>query len=101
MLLKAGKKVITEAISENIPPDVINILFRRHMRGDWGDVPEEDKRANQEALLYGGPVFSGYFTGYGKVYIITEEGRQATKIFFADEYRYMIGSKSLQKEALI
>lgn len=101
MILRSGKKVITEAIAENIPQDVINMLFRRHMRGDWGDVSEEDKRANQEAQIYGGQIFSGYFTGYGKIYIITDENRISTKIFFADEYKYMMGSKNIAMEAFI
>ncbi|HWP96019.1 MAG TPA: hypothetical protein VN426_04145 [Syntrophomonadaceae bacterium] len=101
MLFKSGKRIVTQAIKDNIYPDVINILLRRHLRGDWGDIPEEDKKSNQEALYYGGPILSGYFTGYGKIYIITEENRQATKIFFADEYRHMMAPKSLFEKALI
>lgn len=86
MLFDSGKKVISSAISDNLTKDVIRLLLNRHLTGDWGDIAELDKRRNEEAVLNGGKIFSGYFTGHGKICVVTEENRRTTKILFADEY---------------
>ena len=54
----------------------------RHIRGDWGEVNEEDKRANDQALVDGSRLLSAYTTLLGiKIWVITEaaddEGRRA------------------------
>lgn len=87
MLFEPGKKIISRAIGDNLAREAIQMLFNRHLNGDWGDISESDKKRNDDALLYGGRIFSGYFTGYGKIYIITEDNRSASRILFADEYR--------------
>ncbi|HWP96022.1 MAG TPA: hypothetical protein VN426_04160 [Syntrophomonadaceae bacterium] len=87
MLFESGERKESRAIRENISPDAVRMLFDRHLSGDWGDISESDKKHNDEALVYGGRIFSGYFTGYGKIFIITEENRRSTRILFADEYR--------------
>jgi hypothetical protein len=62
-------------------------LLRRHARGDWGDMCEEDLRANDEALLRGGRLFSGYTLPCGRrVWIITESDRSATTFLLPEEY---------------
>lgn len=100
MLFESGKKILSQAIDENIPKDVIRILLHRHLSGDWGDVSESDLHNNEEALKFGGRIFSGYFTGFGKIYIITEEHRQTTRILFADEYRRMTIQKPKSSSSL-
>lgn len=86
MLFESGKKVVSPAINDNLTKDVIRLLFNRHLTGDWGDISEPDKRRNEEAVLNGGRIFSGYFTGHGKICVVTDENRRTTKILFADEY---------------
>ena len=60
--------------------------------GDWGDLCEEDKRSNDEALVDGSRILSAYHTELGeKLWVITEavddEGvRQATTFLLPDEY---------------
>jgi hypothetical protein len=54
----------------------------RHIAGDWGEVCDEDKRANDQALVDGSRILSAYKTLKGvKIWIITEaaddEGRRA------------------------
>lgn len=59
----------------------------RHVRGDWGDVDDEDRQANEDALRDGTRILSSYKTKVGvKVWIITEADRSATTILLPDEY---------------
>jgi hypothetical protein len=62
--------------------------LQRHLNGDWGDLCEEDKRANDFALRNGDDrLFSKYnFDEDTSIYIITEWDRSATTILFPDEY---------------
>ena len=61
-------------------------LIGRHMKGDWGDLDDEDKQANQRALIDGGRLFSAYRVNGQKIYIITEADRSSTTVLFAEEY---------------
>lgn len=49
-------------------------LVRRHHSGDWGDLCEEDRRLNDEAVCNGGRILSSYRINAGdeKVWIITD-----------------------------
>jgi hypothetical protein len=48
-------------------------FLQRHARGDWGEVCEEDRQANDQALLDGSRLLSAYRTSLGaKLWIITE-----------------------------
>lgn len=61
-------------------------LLLRHLTGDWGDLDEEDKQANEDAVMGGGRVLSAYKVGDEKVWVITEADRSATTILTPDEY---------------
>ena len=64
----------------------------RHIRGDWGEVCDEDKRLNDQALVDGSRILSAYRTLKGeRIWIITEaaddEGRRASStIILPHEY---------------
>ncbi len=59
----------------------------RHVSGDWGEVCNEDKQANNEALEKGFRILSAYRTRTGtKLWIITEADRSATTILLPKEY---------------
>lgn len=68
----------------------------RHVNGDWGDLSEDDKQANEDALVDGSRILSSYILeGEGddtvKLWIITEaeddsSDRLATTLILADEY---------------
>lgn len=59
----------------------------RHALGDWGDVDEQDKQANERALVEGTRLLSAYTAkGLPKIWIITEADRSATTILFPAEY---------------
>lgn len=61
--------------------------MRRHHCGDWGDLCDEDKQANEEALEHGFRILSCYKLGGGKrIYIITEHDRSSTCCLLPEEY---------------
>ena len=63
--------------------------FERYLKCDWGDMSEEDKKANDEAVKYGDSrILAAYVypqTGE-KIWIITEADRSYTTILFPEEY---------------
>lgn len=61
--------------------------LRRHHCGDWGDLCEEDKQTNEEALEQGFRILSCYQVGGGRrIYIITEHDRSSTCLLLPEEY---------------
>jgi hypothetical protein len=65
----------------------LNPYMRRHHRGDWGDLDECDKQANEDALIHGDRILSHYKLGDGRrIYIITEWDRSSTCIMLPEEY---------------
>ena len=74
MKFSLGALVATPAALRFCTLHKINLLdlVARHHRGDWGDLDDEDKLANDVALVDGGRIFSSYVFSQGKVWIITE-----------------------------
>lgn len=60
--------------------------FARHVTGDWGDMPPEDCKANDESLIDGSRLMSAYTVGGEKIWIITEADRSVTTALLPDEY---------------
>lgn len=59
----------------------------RHMAGDWGDVCEEDRYTNAEALVHGARVKSVYVLGpTQRLWVITEADRSSTTLLLPEEY---------------
>ena len=80
-----GKIVSTPAVID-LGVDLNSYLYRHHC-GDWGDLCEEDKQANEEALAEGFRILSCYQVGDGKrIYIITEADRSVTTVLLPEEY---------------
>lgn len=67
-------------------------FLARHVQGDWGEVCEEDKQLNDQALIDGSRLLSAYTTLKGvKIWIITEAAddqghRVATTCLLPSEY---------------
>jgi hypothetical protein len=62
-------------------------FLSRHVRGDWGDLPEEDKTENQLSLEKGFRFLSSYRTNANdKIWVITEADRSHTTLLLPDEY---------------
>lgn len=63
-------------------------LLWRHVTGDWGDLDDHDRAANERALLTGERLLSSYnLPGTDeRIWIITEWDRSATTLLLPDEY---------------
>ncbi len=87
MKFPLGNIVTTQgAYAGTTPLDCFYMLVR-HARGDWGDLEECDKKANDLALIKGGRLLSAYSTRLAvKVYVITEADRSATTLLLPEEY---------------
>lgn len=64
----------------------LNKLMWRHHCGEWGDLCDDDKAANDEALETSDRILSAYQVADRKIYIITEHDRSRTTIMLATEY---------------
>jgi hypothetical protein len=61
--------------------------MHRHHCGDWGDLCDGDKQANEDALTHGDRILSHYKLSGGKrIYIITEADRSSTCVLLPEEY---------------
>lgn len=62
-------------------------FLNRHANGDWGEVDEHDRQANDDALANGERLLSVYQTRLGdRIWIITEWDRSVTTLLLPDEY---------------
>lgn len=87
-----GKLVITNGINNFIEQkpkyreEIIQCLSK-YIGCDWGEVCQEDKAANDSAIINNNDrVLARYSTSYGPIYIITEWDRSYTTILFVGEY---------------
>ena len=63
------------------------LYIRRHITGDWGDLGDEDKAANDSALASGARIFSAYtLATEERLWIITEADRAYTTLLLPLEY---------------
>ena len=64
-----------------------DMFLAKHLVGNWGDLVEEDKKVNDDALLNGGQLFSSYkLPGDNMLWIITEWDRSVTTILLPEDY---------------
>ncbi len=62
-------------------------FLSRHVAGDWGEIPDEDRQENQYSLEGGFRLLSSYRTAAGDtVWVITEADRSHTTLLLPDEY---------------
>jgi hypothetical protein len=59
----------------------------RHAQGDYGEVCEEDRMLNDQAIANGSRILSAYRTAKSeRLWIITEADRSSTCLLRPDEY---------------
>ncbi|MCA9196004.1 MAG: hypothetical protein KDA87_00640 [Planctomycetales bacterium] len=82
-----GSVYVTAGIRCSVDSDDLLHGFMRHVTGDWGDLCEEDRQANEQACEIGTRILSSY-TDRNQVrfWIITEADRSATTALLPDEY---------------
>ena len=82
-----GQFCVTRGAAEQLHDDDVFKALVRHLDGDWGDVDEHDRQANDNALLFGGRLLSAYIDRRSTRYwIVTEADRSATAVLLPDEY---------------
>jgi hypothetical protein len=88
-LFPSGRLVATPgalALLEQVNRSPLEFLSR-HLRGDWGDLCQEDKAENELSLKYGFRLLSSYhLTDTEMIWIITEADRSVTTLLLPEEY---------------
>ena len=83
---RMGQLLITRGAAPLLSTDEVLKALRRHLDGDWGDVCDVDRLANDEALNSGGRLFSVYHADEHRFWVITEADRSVTTILLPEEY---------------
>lgn len=82
-----GRLLSTPGALAKVPHDEMLTALSRHVRGDWGDVGEDDRKENELSLAEGFRLLSAYHTqARVKFWIITEADRSATTVLLPEEY---------------
>lgn len=87
-LFPRGKLVMTCGISKLIEQGLLDPLpyIHRHLNGDWGDLSEDARCANDAALKHGDRLFSSYqINSQLELWIITEWDRSVTTLLLPSE----------------
>ena len=88
-LFELGDIIITQSALEKILELNIdaNALIGLHVLGCWDDLPESDRKANENAVKCGGRIFSRYtYPENTIIYVITEWDRSLTTVLLSEEY---------------
>lgn len=92
-MFELGMLVATTRIADRIREDkefnhFVFDSLERYKNCDWGDLDEEDKMTNDEALKCGDRLLAAYKNAEKdwKIWIITEADRKTTTILFPEEY---------------
>lgn len=86
-----GRQVVSRKISIELLENKLFAIeifkaMERFCNKDWGEMDEEDKATNEQALIEGNRIMGAYQTCKGKIWIITEADRTVTTILFPSEY---------------
>ena len=86
-VFRLGRIVATPNALQSITEDDILAGIRRHQAGDWGDLEEGHREANERALTQCGRILSAYAAANGlEFWIITEADRSVTTILLPEDY---------------
>ena len=86
---QAGRLLMTPGVSALVDTGKLDLMnyLSRHLSGDWGDLSDSDRRANDHAVRDGDRLLSSYqVTPDLKIWIVTEANREATTALLPDEY---------------
>ncbi len=65
----------------------LNSYISRHANGDWGEVDDHDRKANEYAVEHGLRVLSSFRLRTGeRILVVTEGDRTVTTILLPEEY---------------
>ena len=78
---------MTRGVHAAVAADDLMTAVLRHALGDWGDVCDEDRQANDDALVDQCRLLSIYHASNNtEFWIITEHDRSCTTILLPQEY---------------
>ena len=84
---RLGKIVSTPNALDRLTQEDILKGIQRHQAGDWGDVDEHDRAANERALIEGTRLWSVYHASNGvKFWLITDAGRGHSTVLLPEDY---------------
>ena len=91
LLFETGRLVMTRAVSDLVERGVLDpsLYLRRHIAGDWGELCDEDRQTNQQALRHGDRLLSSYDLSIDeepRLWIITEADRSVTTLLLPSDY---------------
>jgi len=82
-----GRIVATPKALEVLTEIDIRTALARHMRGNWGDLDDDDKAENELSVTQGFRLLSAYQSAEGtKFWVITEADRSITTVLLPEEY---------------
>ena len=85
--LELGNVVMTPGALKSVHLVDMHNALKRHQALDFGDISENDKEANLEAIKSKEQILSAYNDRNGtRFWIITEHDRSATTILLPSEY---------------
>jgi len=84
--LDANVLVKVSSGSEAASEDIL-LAITRHQAGDWGELSEEDRTTNDQALIQGDRILSAYRSARGvKFWVISEASREVTTVLLPEDY---------------
>lgn len=92
MKFATGGICVTRLVADRMDEDqsfdeFVHHSLCRHINGDWGELCEDDKAFNEEAVRLGNErIMSVYKKNGDTIWIITEADRSYTTVLFPDEY---------------
>lgn len=87
MVLELGLISVTRRVPNKLTRCQVNDALTRHMIGDWGEVNEDQWRANDEALRgRDAPILSSFIVDEQHFLIITQADRSETLVLLSDEH---------------
>jgi len=86
-VMRLGRIVATANARLRIPNEDILKAIARHQAGNWGELSQEDRAANDQALAEGTRILSRYHATDGlKFWVITEADRSVTTVLLPEDY---------------
>jgi hypothetical protein len=82
---RLGRIVTTSHAQEVLRNEDILTAIGRHQAGDWGEVDQDDHRANDRALVERTRIVSAYRSNGVRFWIITEADRSSTTVLLPED----------------
>lgn len=90
---QTGKILFSRQVNDRVAEDTnfsqfVLLSLRKYKSCDWGNMVDDDKKENDDAVVAGDRIFAAYIYPMDntKIWIITEADRSATTVLFPDEY---------------